>query len=111
MDEEDFGWPLLGAANHDGMIHYFQGMARMPQPAADSNITAISPQGLTHFYPMIYQSYSSRADNLQHLIDSVQSLAAQLGMDAESAQCKSVQKPHAIHPETPDDPTGASKYF
>ena len=83
----------------------------MPQPAADSYISAISPQGLTHYYPTIYQSYSSPADDLQHLINSVQSQEAQLGMDATSAECKSVRKPHAILPETPGDLTGASKYF
>jgi len=79
MDEEGFGWPLPRVANDDGQIQYFQGAARTPQNAADADVTTISRQGLIDFYVKICQSLSSQTNDLQHLIDHVQSLKAQLG--------------------------------
>jgi len=79
MDEEGFGWPLPGVANDDGLIQYFEGTARMPQNAADADVTAISHQRLTDFYATIYESYSSQTNDLRCLIDRVQSLEAQIG--------------------------------
>jgi len=44
----------------------------------DADITAISRQGLTNFYPTIHHSNCFQINNLQRLIDRVQSLEAQL---------------------------------
>jgi hypothetical protein len=79
MDEEGFSWPLLRVANDDGLIQYFQGTARTPQNAADTDATAISRHGHTDFYATIYQSNSSQTNDLRRLINRVQLLEAQLG--------------------------------
>ena len=54
-------------------------MARTPQNTADADVMAIIRQELTDFDAKIYQSYSSQTNNLQPLIDRLQSQEAQLG--------------------------------
>jgi hypothetical protein len=75
MEGEGFDWPIPGADNDDGLIHYFQGAACTPPNAATANVTAISRQGVTNFYATIYQSYISQSNDLRH---HVLSLEAQL---------------------------------
>ena len=55
-------------------------MAPTPQTAADADVMAISRQGLADFYATIHQSYYSKTNDIQRLIDRVWSLEAQLGM-------------------------------
>ncbi|KAF8243184.1 hypothetical protein K440DRAFT_669837 [Wilcoxina mikolae CBS 423.85] len=78
MEGEGFGWPIPGADNDNGLIHYFQGAARTPPDAADADITAISRQAVINFYATIHQSYSSQSNDLRRLADRVLSLEAQL---------------------------------
>jgi hypothetical protein len=64
MNKESFGWPLPGVANNDALIQYSQGTAHTPQNAADPDVTAISHQGLTDFYAIIYLLFTSQTDDL-----------------------------------------------
>jgi hypothetical protein len=78
MDKERFRWPILGVANEDGQIQYFQQTARTPQNAANADVMAISSKGHTYIHVTIYQFYCCQTNNLRRRINRVQSLPAPL---------------------------------